>query len=187
MLNSIQPNTGSLLISEPFMLDPNFKRSVILITEYATAGVIGFVLNHQSDVMLGDVMPDIAYSEMPLFRGGPVGIDTMHFIHRCPEKIEGGIPLGEGVFWGGDFDMVKELVNTYQLNNNKIKFFIGYSGWGEGQLEDELKENTWIVTDKFDPNILFNHHEETLWKDVVISLGQRYAHIVNFPENPTLN
>ncbi|WP_295652206.1 YqgE/AlgH family protein [uncultured Mucilaginibacter sp.] len=187
MLSSTLPDTGRLLISEPFMMDPNFRRSVILITEYSTAGVIGFVLNHFSDLMLSDIISEVSYAEMPLFRGGPVGNDTMHFIHRCPEKIEGGVPIGNGIYWGGDFEQVTDLVNTYQLTNNEIKFFIGYSGWSDGQLDDELNEDTWIVADKFNPDILFNHNEEGLWKDVVRSLGNRYAHIANFPENPALN
>ncbi|MBW4891467.1 YqgE/AlgH family protein [Mucilaginibacter sp. HMF5004] len=187
MLSTITPDTGRLLISEPFMMDPNFKRSVILITEYSTEGVMGFILNHESEYLLGDIMPDILYSEMPLFTGGPVGNNTLHFIHRCPDKIEGGIPIADGIYWGGDFETVKALVNNYQLNNNEIRFFIGYSGWEAGQLDDELKENSWIVTNKFDPDMLFNHDEENLWKHVVKGLGQRYAHIANFPENPALN
>ncbi|WP_316928908.1 YqgE/AlgH family protein [Mucilaginibacter paludis] len=169
------------------MMDPNFKRSVILITEYSDAGAMGFVLNHASDMLLGDIIPEIAYSELPLFKGGPVGANTLHFIHRCPEKIEGGIEIWDGVYWGGDFEMVKELANTYQLNDTEIRFFIGYSGWSEGQLDAELMDDTWIVANKFNPDIFFNHNEESLWKEVVISLGHRYAHIANFPENPALN
>jgi putative transcriptional regulator len=187
MLSTISPDTGRLLISEPFMMDPNFKRSVILITEYAPEGVMGFVLNHDSEYQLGDIMPDILYSEMPLFKGGPVGANTLHFIHRIPEKIEGGIDIGNGIYWGGDFETVKSLANSYLLNNDEIKFFIGYSGWDEGQLDDEIKEGSWIVTNKFNPDILFNHNEENLWKHVVVGLGRRFAHIANFPENPALN
>jgi putative transcriptional regulator len=187
MLSSISPAAGRLLISEPFMMDPNFKRSVILLTEYSDAGSMGFVLNHVDDMLLGDIIPEVSYSELPLFKGGPVGSNTLHFIHRCPDKINGGIEICEGIYWGGDFEMVKDLANTYQLNDSEIRFFIGYSGWSAGQLETELEEDTWIVANQFAPAILFDHNEETLWKEVVISLGNRYAHIANFPENPALN
>jgi putative transcriptional regulator len=187
MLSSISAAAGRLLISEPFMMDPNFKRSVILLTEYSDAGAMGFVLNHQSEFMLGDVLPDISYSEIPVYVGGPVATNTLHFIHRCPDKIEGGIEIWDGLFWSGDFEAVKELINNYQLNENEIKFFMGYSGWTPGQLDAELMEDTWIVANKFIPDILFTHDEQNLWKEVVISLGQRYAHIANFPENPALN
>ncbi|MDB5030441.1 YqgE/AlgH family protein [Mucilaginibacter sp.] len=187
MLNSITAAAGRLLISEPFMLDPNFKRSVILLTEYADSGAMGFILNHPSDYLLGDVLPDTSYSEIPVYIGGPVAANTLHFIHCVPEKIEGGIEICNGIFWGGDFEMVKQLVADYQLSENEIKFFMGYSGWTPNQLNDELKENSWIVVEKCSAKIVFNNNEQDMWKEVVLSLGARYAHIVNFPENPQLN
>jgi putative transcriptional regulator len=187
MLSPIAAAQGRLLISEPFMMDPNFKRSVILLTEYSVDGAMGFVLNHASEFMLGDLLPDLSYSEIPVFIGGPVGHDTLHFIHCCPEKIEGGVELLDGVFWSGDFEQVKSLLSTYQLKSSEIKFFAGYSGWTKGQLDNELLEDTWIVANKFKPAVVFTHDEQNLWREMVISLGQRYAHIANFPENPTLN
>lgn len=187
MLSTISAAAGRLLISEPFMMDPNFKRSVILLTEYSEIGSMGFVLNHPSEYMLGDLLPDIAYSELPVYIGGPVANNTLHFIHRCPDKIPDGIEIWDGMFWGGDFEKVKELINTYQLEDGEIKFFAGYSGWTAGQLDAELMEDTWIVANKFSPDVIFAHDEQNLWREVVISLGPRYSHIANFPENPTLN
>jgi putative transcriptional regulator len=187
MLSIISPDAGRLLISEPFMMDPNFKRSVILLTEYSEAGAMGFVLNHQSEYMLGDLLPDLPYSEMPVYTGGPVGEDTLHFIHRCPEKIEAGIEIADGIYWGGDFETVKTLVSNYQLSEDEIKFFAGYSGWTPGQLKDEIEEDTWIVSNQCSTETVFTHDEQNMWKQVVIGLGQRYAHIANFPENPELN
>ena len=187
MLSTILPESGYLLISEPFMMDPNFKRSVILLTEYSGVGAMGFVLNHQSEYLLGDLLPDLPYSEMPVYIGGPVGEDTLHFIHRCPEKIEDGIEIADGIFWGGNFETVKNLVTNYQLTENEIKFFAGYSGWTPVQLENEIAEDTWIVSDKCNPELVFTHDEQNMWKQVVIGLGQRYAHIANFPENPEMN
>jgi putative transcriptional regulator len=187
MLSLVAPEAGRLLISEPFMLDPNFKRSVLIITECSDEGAMGFVLNHESEYKLGDIMPDIQYSELPVFIGGPVGNDTLHFIHCVPDKIEGGIELTDGVYWGGDFEAVQELASNYQLTSKDIKFFVGYSGWTSGQLDAEIKDDAWIVADKYSPEMLFSHDEQNLWKDVVKSLGQRYAHIANFPENPMMN
>ena len=187
MLNSISAAAGRLLISEPFMMDPNFKRSVILLTEYSGIGAMGFVLNHQSEFLLGDILPDLAYTEIPVFIGGPVAGNTLHFIHRCPEKINGGVEIYDGIFWSGDFETVKTLLANYQLSENEIKFFAGYSGWVEGQLDTELTDDTWIVANKFDQEMVFTHDEQNLWREVVIGLGNRYAHIANFPENPALN
>jgi putative transcriptional regulator len=187
MLSSITPASGRLLISEPFMNDPNFKRSVILLAEHSEEGTLGYVLNHLSDYKLSDVLPDVAYSEMPVYVGGPVANNTLHFIHRVPEKIEGGVEIWDGIYWGGSFETVKELIATFQINENEIKFFAGYSGWTPGQLDVEIEEDTWIVANKFNSELVFNHDEQNVWREVVISLGQRYAHIANFPENPTLN
>jgi putative transcriptional regulator len=187
MLSSISAAAGRLLVSEPFMLDPNFKRSVILLTEYSDAGAMGFILNHVSEFLLGDILPDVSYSEMPVFIGGPVGNNTLHFIHCCPDKIDEGIEIADGVFWGGNFETVKELISGYNLKEDEIRFFTGYSGWTPKQLDDEIKEDSWIVTDNLTPGTIFTHNEENLWREVVISLGQRYAHIANFPENPALN
>ena len=175
------------MISEPFMLDPNFKRSVILLTEYTDNGAMGFILNYQSEYLLGDVLPDTSYSEIPVYIGGPVAANTLHFIHCAPDKIEGGIEICDGIFWGGDFEIVKQLISEYQLNETEIKFFMGYSGWTPGQLENEIVENSWIVAEKCSPATLFENNEHNMWKEVVISLGQRFAHIANFPENPQLN
>ncbi len=187
MLSSISAATGRLLISEPFMLDPNFKRSVILLTEYSDAGAIGFILNQPCDYQLGDILPEVSYSEMPVFMGGPVAVDTLHFIHCSPEKISDGVEIGEGIYWGGDFEAVKALINNYQLTSEEIRFFTGYSGWTPKQLDDEIKEDSWIVSDKITREIIFSRTEENLWRQVVIGLGRRYAHIANFPENPELN
>ena len=187
MLSSIPAAAGCLLISEPFMMDPNFKRAVILLTEYSEAGAMGFILNHPGDFLLGDVLPDVSYSELSVYTGGPVGNNTLHFIHCCPEKIEDGIEIAEGIFWGGDFEKVKELVSSYQLSENEIRFFTGYSGWTPKQLDDEIKEDSWIVANPLQSGSIFTDHEENFWRQVVIGLGNRYAHIANFPENPTLN
>jgi putative transcriptional regulator len=187
MINTITAAAGRLLISEPFMLDPNFKRAVILLTEYAEAGAMGFILNHQSEYLLGDVLPDVSYSEIPVYSGGPVAANTLHFIHCIPQKIEGGIEICDGIFWGGDFEKAKELVSSYGINEHEIKFFMGYSGWTPSQLDEELQENSWIVAEKCSAATIFSGSEQNMWREVVISLGQRFAHIANFPENPQLN
>ena len=187
MLSTLAPAAGRLLISEPFMTDPHFKRAVILLTEGSPSGAMGFVLNHAGEISLGDVIPDITYAEIPVFTGGPVAKDTLHFIHRCPDKIGGGIELCSGVFWGGDFETVKQLINNYQITQSEIRFFIGYSGWSEGQLERELKDDSWMVAAQFNIDILFTHQEDALWREIIVSMGKRYAHIANFPQNPMLN
>lgn len=187
MLSKIEPSVGKLLISEPFLMDPNFKRSVVLLTEHQEEGTMGFILNQCSTLLLSDLIPGFVGGRFPVYLGGPVGIDTVHFIHRCYDRLQDGEALGKGVYWGGNFEAVKALINDDQIEEHEIKFFIGYSGWSEKQLNNEMKENTWIVADQFNPDLVFSNNEEELWKEVIINLGPKYAHVSNFPQNPNLN
>jgi len=187
MLNEVLPHTGSLLVSEPFMLDPNFKRSVVLLAEHSEEGTVGYVLNQKSDFVLSDVFPECPDGNFPIYVGGPVGVDSLHFIHRCYDRMNSGVEIGKGIYWGGNFETLKLLINAGQISENEILFFMGYSGWGDGQLEAELKQNSWLVTDKYVPDSLFSNESENLWRDIVIALGPKYSHIANFPENPLWN
>ena len=130
MLNSLKPAAGRLLIAEPFMLDPEFKRSVILLTEYAEQGVVGFVLNHESGLYINDAVIDFPETEVKMFTGGPCNNERLHFLHCCPDKIPEGTAIGNGIFWGGDFELVKTLFKLNLITTREIKFFMGYSGWG---------------------------------------------------------
>ncbi|MFC5284708.1 YqgE/AlgH family protein [Pedobacter alpinus] len=185
MLSKVIPQKGTLLISEPFMADDNFKRTVVFLTEHNIEGTVGYILNQKSDFLLKDVISDCWDSNMQIYIGGPVANDTLHFIHKIPEKVIGGIDLGNGLFWGGDFESLKLQINNYNIKEEEIKFFIGYSGWSKNQLDDELAANSWIVSDKFNSDMIFD--ESDIWKEAVLNMGVKYAHIINFPENPTLN
>ncbi|WP_256006603.1 MULTISPECIES: YqgE/AlgH family protein [Pedobacter] len=187
MLSRIAPSAGKLLISEPFLLDPNFKRSVVLLAEYQEEGALGFVLNHPSALLLSDLLPEMPEAKFPVYIGGPVATDTIHFLHRCYDKINDGEEIGKGVYWGGNFETLKILIETNAITEDEVKFFIGYSGWGEQQLQDEIEENTWIVSDQYYPDTVFSSDEDDLWREVIINLGPKYAHVSNFPTNPNLN
>ena len=187
MLSNISPSAGKLLISEPFLNDPNFKRSVILLTEYSEEGTLGFILNQPSVLLLKDLVPDFGQCEFPVFIGGPVEVDTIHFIHRCYDKLNSGEAIGNGIYWGGNFEALKILINNNAISSNEVKFFMGYSGWGDGQLKDEIDSNSWIVSDKFSQDLVFSHNEIALWREVIINLGPKYAHVSNFPSDPSLN
>ncbi|WP_443939276.1 YqgE/AlgH family protein [Pedobacter sp. MW01-1-1] len=187
MLNPIKPKTGRLLISEPFMTDPNFKRSVILLTQHDADGSFGYILNQAGNLLLKDVMRDLWEANNLLYFGGPVATDTLHFIHRRYDLMLSGEPVGNGIYWGGDFETLKMLVNTNAIEEEEVKFFMGYSGWEKGQLKKEIDENAWMISDVSHPDILFTNDDEQLWRDVIINLGTKYAHISNFPKDPYLN
>lgn len=187
MLSRLEPSLGKLLISEPFLMDPNFKRSVVLITEHQSEGTVGFILNHPSALLLKDLIPELGDADFPVYIGGPVGTDTIHFIHRCYDKIGDGEEIAKGIYWGGNFETLKILINNNSISPDEIKFFIGYSGWAEQQLKDEIEENTWIVSDKYHADVVFSDNEEEVWREVIINLGPKYAHVSKFPQNPNLN
>jgi len=187
MLNTIKPKTGRLLISEPFMQDPNFIRSVILLTEYGDEGTVGFILNQAGNLLLKDIISDLWEADHKIYFGGPVEADTLHFIHRCYDKLQSGEPIGNNLYWGGNFETLKILMNSNAIKDDEIKFFMGYSGWDKGQLELEIKQNTWMVSDIPNVDAIFNDDDEQLWRDVIVNLGPKYAHISKFPVNPSLN
>ena len=187
MLSKVLPSTGKLLISEPFLNDPNFKRSVVLMADHGQEGTLGFILNQPSQLLLKDLVPDLWQADYPIFIGGPVEVDTVHFIHRCYDKLNSGEEIAKGIYWGGNFETLKILVNNNSIAANEVKFFLGYSGWNETQLKEEIEENTWIVSDKYHQDLIFSHNEEELWREVIINLGPKYAHVSNFPSDPSLN
>ncbi len=187
MLSKVTPSTGKLLISEPFLNDPNFRRSVILMPEHTQEGTVGFILNQPSQLLLKDLVPDLWEADYPIFIGGPVEVDTIHFIHRCYDKLNSGEEIANGIYWGGNFETLKILVNNNSISENEVKFFLGYSGWGQNQLTEEIKSNTWIVADQYNNDVIFSHNEEELWRKVIVNLGPKYAHISRFPSDPSLN
>ena len=141
-----QPQLGQILISEPFLEDPNFNRTVVLITEHNSEGTVGFVLNQKTDFTVDLLVPELDTVPNPVYQGGPVDIESFHFIHSC-DQIPKAIELSEGLYWSGDFEFTAKGLLDGSLDPADFKFFIGYSGWAPEQLEDELKERAWVVGD----------------------------------------
>jgi putative transcriptional regulator len=182
----VTPNAGILLIAEPFLKDPNFMRSVILLCEHQKNGSFGFVLNKNIEYDLGELIHELDGHHFPVYYGGPVQLDTIHFIHTVPDLVEGGFEVTEGIFWGGDFEQVKMLIKTGMINENQIRFFIGYAGWTDGQLEDELNEHSWFTVEATS-NIVFNINANETWKNSIKELGSEYLPLINYPIDPLLN
>ena len=153
-----------------------------------TANIVeGYILNQKSDYTLKDIIPDCWDANFQVYIGGPVAPDTLHFVHQVPDKIPGGMQIGDQLYWGGDFESLKVQINNYNILENEIRFFIGYSGWSSSQLDDEISINNWIVSNQYQPDLIFNDADESLWKEAILKMGIKYAHIVNFPEDPKLN
>lgn len=178
--------TGQLLISDPFLKDPNFARTVVLICEHDDAGSIGFVLNKLYDKKLHQLIDGIERTDITVFFGGPVHEHTLHFLHTRNDIIEDGIEINDGIFWGGNFEQVLTHLQNYTIGNHEIRFYIGYSGWGTQQLEDELKEKSWI-TRLSNKHLVFHKFPSQIWKDALKDLGGEYAQMIHYPVDPQLN
>lgn len=182
----IEPASGILLISDPFLKDPNFMRTVVFLCEHQEQGSFGFVLNRKYENTIDELIPELEGHKIPLFYGGPVQMDTIHFLHQYPEDIPGGQEVMKGIYWGGDFDKVVEMIKNNEMNENKIRFFIGYSGWSDGQLANELTEKSWLTV-KATRKLVFHNNYKEIWKDSLKQLGGEYEIMINFPIDPQLN
>lgn len=184
--NKIKPEKGRLLISEPFLPDPNFERTVVLLCEHNEEGSFGFVLNKPSILKVSEVMDDITELDNVVYVGGPVQQDTLHFIHRNT-LLENAVEIVDQIFWGGAFENLMVLVETRQITGNDIRFFLGYSGWGPGQLDAELEQDSWIVCDYVTDQLLFDTGPEIMWRKALENMGGRFSMYSNYPVDPRLN
>ncbi len=184
--NNQSPEKGKLLVSEPFLADYNFKRSVVLLTTHDETGTIGFILNKPLNIKLKDVMEVEDYVDVTLYLGGPVQNNTLHYIHSDESLAESSQKIGENLYWGGDFEQILAKLNSNTLDKDKYRFFLGYSGWGAGQLDLEMDIHTWIVTSS-SADIIFQDDDEALWRNVLRNMGGAYKVISNSPDSPQLN
>lgn len=161
-------------------------RTVVFLTEHKEAGSIGFVLNRQFENTLSELLPEVEGTAFPVYYGGPVQPNTIHFLHRYPDKIPGGVEVLKGVYWGGDFDAVIQLINEGKAKPSMIRFYVGYSGWSIGQLEAEMEEKTWLTV-KATRKLLFHNEADEIWKDAIKLMGGEYEIMINFPIDPQLN
>ncbi len=180
-------NPGKLLLAEPFMLDGNFKRAVVLICDQSKKeGTVGFILNKPIDMIVTDLIKDFPDFDSPVYYGGPVATDTIHYVHDVGDLLEDSIHVKDNLYWGGDFEKLKILVKQELVLPRNIKFFVGYSGWSVGQLADELQLGSWIIED-MDKNYVFGKGEKGLWKKVLNNKGDVYTVISQMPDTTSYN
>ena len=186
-MNKIKIKKGQLLLSEPSLLGENsFNRSVILLAEYSQEGTVGFILNKPLEFTIGDLISDIN-SSLTVYNGGPVEQDNLYYIHTVPNKIKNSIEISNGIYWGGDFDSLKNLLNENEILKTEIRFFLGYSGWTKEQLENELTENSWLLIENKKKGELLSKRTSDFWKEKIEAQGGDYVLFSNAPENPILN
>ena len=177
---------GKLLIAEPFLKDPNFQRTVVLLCEHETTGSFGITINRVIDEKVASFLEGIGNHGLYLFEGGPVGLDQLHFLHRLPLQIPGGKKIAENIYWGGNLEVAKYLINSGKAGNDGIRFFIGYAGWEPGQLKQEMKEKSWLSVAATE-DIVFHEDPKSMWKEAVKALGEGFIEMINYPLDPSLN
>lgn len=183
--NNIAPKQGCVLVSGPFLHDFYFSRSVILITEHNEKGTVGFVLNKPLEVNIKELIEDFPDFNARISMGGPVSADTVHVIHKLGNLVPDSVHIFDDIFWGGDFEVIKSLIAKNQVLPDEILFFVGYSGWSPNQLDNEISEDSWLVTEIKSKDIMsFN---KKIWNNTLKKLDSKYKMWENFPENPSMN
>ena len=173
---------GLLLIAAPQLLDPNFRRTVVLVADHGEAGAMGVILNRPSGMTVADAAPDLeplVGGEAPIFAGGPVQPTSGVVLAEVAEA-------GEPVF--GDIVLVPGLGELADVIDGagSVRVFAGYAGWGPGQLDGELEREDWIV-EPAQPADVFNEEPDGLWATVLERKGGQYALLARMPEDPSLN
>lgn len=185
--DKIEPQKGDLLISEPFLADPNFARTVILLCEHNEQGSFGFVLNKPANITLDKLIDGVGDRKDRIYLGGPVQQNTLQFIHLNDRLIDGGVMVRDGLTWGGNFEQMLTMMESNLIDAADIKFFVGYSGWESGQLKSELEINSWIISRNVNVRQIFDTDVLSLWKEVLNEMGGKYKIVANFPADPRLN
>jgi putative transcriptional regulator len=185
-LNKLSPIKGRVLISDPFVEDDYFSKSVVVLCDHNEEGTFGFVLNNFIEQELSEIIEDFPSFDCKVSIGGPIETDMLFFLHSKPDLISDSIEIIPGLFMGGDFKQVKELILKDELDCKDIKFFLGYSGWGEGQLGDEIKNNSWFVAN-LNTETIMTYNSDDMWQKILAEMGPKHKVISSFPKNPSLN
>jgi putative transcriptional regulator len=181
----IKPKQGIILISEPSLRDFYFRQSVVLLAEHNDEGTFGVIINKPIETKLSEVIKDFPDFECTLYLGGPVQTDSLFFIHTL-SGVDQSLPIIDGLYWGGNIETIKTLILNGELGENEIRFFIGYSGWHPNQLDNEIKEKSWVLSHTTVDEVI--HAEpQKLWSSYLKSMGDDYAIWANFPTDPSLN
>lgn len=180
------PEKGKILISEPFLPDTFFNRSIVYLTDHNPKGSVGFILNKTLDIKICDAVTGFEGWNENLNMGGPVAPDSLHYLHNLGSLVPKSVRVDGDIYWGGNLDIIRKLIQSGSIIQSQIRFFLGYSGWSAGQLERELKENSWVIA-KVRSDIIMNSRGLDTWKRVLKSFKNKYRMWADFPESPEMN
>ena len=183
--HNIKPQQGIILISEPSLRDFYFRQSIVLLAEHNDEGSFGIIINKPIEAQINDILKDFPDFNAPVYLGGPVKTDSIFFLHTKPD-IEDSLEIMEGLYWGGDLETIREMVNLHEITEHDIRFYVGYSGWDASQLDREIKEKSWILSNTTVAEVI-HPNPENLWRTHLRNMGKDYALWSNFPTDPSFN
>lgn len=185
--NKLKPQKGRILISDPFQSDEYFQRSVVYLCEHSNQGTFGFVLNNLVDINLNQLHPSFPNIPIEMSIGGPVETESMYFIHTLGNELNDSILIDKNICMGGDFRQLYSFITLEHIQANQIKFFLGYSGWSPGQLDEEINRNAWVVAEIEDSIDVMNNQSADAWNQFMKKMGQKFNIMTNFPLDPNDN
>jgi putative transcriptional regulator len=146
---------------------------------------VGFILNKPTDFQVKDLFKGFPDFDSNAFIGGPVSNDKLFFLHTLGEKIQDSLQVSDRLFWSGNFDHLTSLIRAGLVDEEEVRFFLGYSGWTTGQLASEIADHSWVVVEPSVESILSS--DENFWNESIKTIGGNALLWQNFPENPELN
>ncbi len=183
----MKPARGKILIAQPFLYDKLFGRSVVLLINHDNDGTMGLVMNKLFPLTLSEFFEDfICRKTIPVYWGGPLGMDSIFYLHTI-ENIPGALPVRKKLYVNGDFETIKDYINTTDPIEGKIRFFVGYSSWESGQLAKEIDDDSWIISCESNKSLMNIKGTDNLWQNALSKLGGKYEIWSRFPQIPTLN
>lgn len=185
-MSKLLPMRGRILIAEPFMADPYFRRAVVLLIEHNNEGTFGFILNKPMSLTINDTLFNFPDFDADVFMGGPVQPENLFFLHTLGSELGDAEEVLPGLYWGGDFDTVKAGIMSGKVQKKDIRFFVGYAGWGEGQLEEEIAAESWLVSETTAEDLMLPDTGK-IWPHCLKQMGKQHSILANFPEDPALN
>lgn len=184
--NKLAPARGRLLVSGPYLPDPYFRRTVVLLCDHNDEGTFGLVLNRHMELDVNDLMENMPPIVSRVSIGGPVQSGNLYYLHTLGPHVTGSTEVVDGVYVGGDYEQLRAILATDPELARHVRFFVGYSGWEGDQLAKELEQRSWLIAHA-DKRRIMNTRIADLWADTLRGMGDEYAPLANFPEDPALN
>lgn len=168
----MQIQNGTIIISSTALENTFFEQAIILITESNSNGAVGFILNHPFPKNLNDLIEFKDAASIPLFHGGPVDEESLFFIHQQADLVIDSIHIKDSIYYGGNFKAAVQMLNRKIITGNDLKIFIGYCGWNTGELEAEVQEGSWLITDLSTAEAL-NMNMQNSWNNLFQQFNNR--------------